>query len=767
MLMMIRRAFRSTGIFALLAGALLASCDSPTGGGPEPDRLVVMDGDLQQAPVATQLPKLLVVRLLDTEGRPLAGELVNFHVTAGGGQLAAGAAVTNAEGEATDRWTLGTVAGDTQRVEAVLADAPADAPIVAHFRAVGRAGPVAALTPVTPATVTGTAGMPLADSVAVVVRDAHGNPVAGHTVAWTVTQGGGSASPAASTTNAEGVAKTRWTLGPAAGEQRLQAAASVSMTTTFVANAQGSAPPVLSIVSGNGQTGTAGTALPQPLVVEVRQNGVPVPGVGVIWAAGAGMGSLSAASPVTDAQGRAQATWTLGATPGTQAVSATVTGAGTVVFNATATAPVGPVITKVSGDAQTAPVGTPIEVVVEVRQNGVPVPGVTVAWSAPAGMGSVAPASSQTDAQGRALATWTLGSTPGAQSLSATAAGAGTVVFNATATAAPGPLVVTKISGDGQTGNVRTELGAPLVLEVRQNGVPVRDVRVVLTSTGGGWSVYESPLYTNPQGRVSIRWMLGDTVGVQTLTAHVAGVDPVTFTATVLGPGGSTQVLKVSGDGQTTLSGYRAAQNVVVRVVNAAGQGVPNVTVLWTGTAGRGSVSDAAGYAAQVAIGPREPGTGTVQATVQGLPPVNFSITSVPGPPNRLLAWENPLYLQEGGPGTFNRFTNATAFDSAGLGVWMVESPLTTGWQLLDNTGAVTIVYTGPMTNGRYLRVNAVGEDRLEISRGAAKDTVRVVVVPASAAARLPAAQGAARLARPAARAPSVGPASDRRRGRP
>lgn len=625
----------------------------------------------------------------------------------------------------------------------------------------------AAILPVSAAAPTGIAGQPLADSVSVVVHDARGRPVAGHTVTWTVTTGGGSVSPATSVTSAEGVARTRWTLGPAAGEQRLQAAASTSMTTTFVASAQAGAPPVLGIVSGSGQTGMAGTALSQPLVVEVRQNGAPVPGVGVIWAAGAGMGSLSAASPVTDAQGRAQVTWTLGATPGAQTVSATVTGAGTVVFNATATAPVGPVITKVSGDGQTAQVGTAFEVVVEVRQDGAPVPGVTVAWSAAAGMGTVSPASSQTDAQGRARATWTLGSTPGAQSVSATAAGVGTVVFNATATAAPGPLVITKISGDGQTGNVRTELGAPLVLEVRQNGVPVRDVRVVLTSTGGGWSVYESPLYTNPQGRVSIRWMLGDTVGVQTLTAHVAGVDPVTFTANVLGPGGSTQVLKVSGDGQTTLSGYRAAQNVVVRVVNAAGQGVPNVTVLWTGTAGRGSVSDAAGYAAQVAIGPREPGTGTVQAAVQGLPPVNFSITSVPGPPNRLLAWEDPLYLLEGGPGTFGRFTYATAFDSAGLGSWMVESTLTTGWTLLDNTGAVTIVQSGPMTNGRYLRVNAVGEDRLEISRGAARDTVRVVVVPASAAARLPAAQGAARGRRPAATVPSVGPASDRRRGRP
>src|SRR4051812_36140344 len=56
-------------------------------------------------------------------------------------------------------------------------------------------------------------GDPLGDSVAVKVTNARGNPVTNASVAWTVTSGGGSVSPATSTTDVNGVAKAAWTLG--------------------------------------------------------------------------------------------------------------------------------------------------------------------------------------------------------------------------------------------------------------------------------------------------------------------------------------------------------------------------------------------------------------------------------------------------------------------------------------------------------------------------------------------------------------------------
>jgi hypothetical protein len=49
----------------------------------------------------------IVVRVTDGQG-PVAGILINFVVVEGGGQVFAGAALTNSQGEARERWTLGT-----------------------------------------------------------------------------------------------------------------------------------------------------------------------------------------------------------------------------------------------------------------------------------------------------------------------------------------------------------------------------------------------------------------------------------------------------------------------------------------------------------------------------------------------------------------------------------------------------------------------------------------------------------------------------------
>ena len=48
------------------------------------------------------------MRVTDHGGRPVSGVLINFVVTAGGGHVFAGSALTNANGEARERWTLGS-----------------------------------------------------------------------------------------------------------------------------------------------------------------------------------------------------------------------------------------------------------------------------------------------------------------------------------------------------------------------------------------------------------------------------------------------------------------------------------------------------------------------------------------------------------------------------------------------------------------------------------------------------------------------------------
>ena len=113
-------------------------------------------------------------------------------------------------------------------------------------------------------------------------------------------------------------------------------------------------PTTLTKVSGDAQTGTTGTALANPFVVEVNDGNSPVwnsntrtytrafAGVPVTFAVTGGGGTLSATSVATDANGRAQVTLTPGATAVTQTVTATVTHAGktlTQTFSTTVNVP--------------------------------------------------------------------------------------------------------------------------------------------------------------------------------------------------------------------------------------------------------------------------------------------------------------------------------------------------------------------------------------------------------------------------------------------
>ena len=75
-------------------------------------------------------------------------------------------------------------------------------------------------------------------------------------------------------------------------------------------NVDPTVPTEMLPVSGNGQFADAGTAVPEPLVVVVRNMaGDPVEGVTVEWFTNNVGGLLSATQTTTDANGRAQVTW--------------------------------------------------------------------------------------------------------------------------------------------------------------------------------------------------------------------------------------------------------------------------------------------------------------------------------------------------------------------------------------------------------------------------------------------------------------------------
>ena len=92
-------------------------------------------------------------------------------------------------------------------------------------------------------------------------------------------------------------------------------------------------------ISGDTQSGTTGTTLAQPFVVEVQDaSRVVFAGVPVTFAVTAGGGTLNVSNTTTNANGRAESTLTLGNTAGTNTVHVSVQGISTsVTFTATAT----------------------------------------------------------------------------------------------------------------------------------------------------------------------------------------------------------------------------------------------------------------------------------------------------------------------------------------------------------------------------------------------------------------------------------------------
>jgi hypothetical protein len=97
---------------SVLILAVLACSEATRPGSPGDIDLHVTGGNEQTGLIGQELPQPIVVRVTNQDGRPAPGVLINFVVTAGGGHVFAGSALTNAEGEARERWTLGQEPGD-------------------------------------------------------------------------------------------------------------------------------------------------------------------------------------------------------------------------------------------------------------------------------------------------------------------------------------------------------------------------------------------------------------------------------------------------------------------------------------------------------------------------------------------------------------------------------------------------------------------------------------------------------------------------------
>jgi hypothetical protein len=330
--------FRRSALLSSALGALLlAACsESPSAPGA-PASLAIVSGNGQQAVVGTELPEALIARIVDANGRPVPGQIVNFRVVSGGGSVFAGSAISNSDGIVRERWTLGTSTSVPQRIEARAVDNATGEPLVfAEFTAIAKPGPATSIEVHAGNAQSGSALSTLPESLAAVVRDQYGNPAVGTSVTWTASANAGTFSPNPSIADAEGIARTMWTLGTRGGA--VTASVSISgASATFAATTTAAAAANIEAWSGDGQAGVIGELVSGYFFVRVTDaHGIPVgAGVPVQWTAMDSGALMISADPVTDANGFARAQLSLGFFPGVQTVRA-VAAMDTALFGATA-----------------------------------------------------------------------------------------------------------------------------------------------------------------------------------------------------------------------------------------------------------------------------------------------------------------------------------------------------------------------------------------------------------------------------------------------
>ncbi len=198
---------------SLVAAVALGGCGKQVVAAPIPGSLVVVQGNNQQAQGGSELPNPVIIRVLGTDGSPIAKLPIGFSVVQGGGAVNPGSAPSDENGEVKVKWTVGPneaaqlLRASVPGVEAVNVSAtsllPTDIVVAQGNNQSARAG----------------AALP--NPIVIRIIGPGNVAMKGIAVAFQVVAGGGLISPQSGITNALGEVTARWTLGSVAGTNTL------------------------------------------------------------------------------------------------------------------------------------------------------------------------------------------------------------------------------------------------------------------------------------------------------------------------------------------------------------------------------------------------------------------------------------------------------------------------------------------------------------------------------------------------------------------
>ncbi len=420
------------------------------------------------------------------------------------------------------------------------------------------------------------------------------------------------------------------TLGPGSGATNEATAAAdfegtalTGSPVTFTATS--GVPDKLEAVSSTSQDGTVNLPLADSIKVRIRDSlGNPLPGFTVnfqvITAGGFEQGRVNGSTGVvavnTDANGIAEAQWSLGPSVGTNnnklEVSASVPNGSPIEFLASAAVGDAENLVFVSGNDQAGKIQTnltdPFVVKVTDGSDNLVV-GWPVKFKVVAGGGKISGQDSvtvQTDSNGEASVALTLGTTaataqdPFNNRVEVSSENAGTplsgspITFRAKATASDASDLL-EVAGNNQTGRAAEALTNQVQVRVTDgppshNGISGHEVRFNIT--GGGGSIFDltttdTTITTDANGLASVTWYMGGnlTTNAQKLQASANdGVDdlqnsPITFQATATAGAVDPGASFLTASPNTVLADGQARTTVTVTLTDIFGNRIPGLPV--------------------------------------------------------------------------------------------------------------------------------------------------------------------------------------------
>ncbi len=204
-------------------------------------------------------------------------------------------------------------------------------------------------------------------------------------------------------------------------------------------------------------------------------------------------------------------------------------------------------------------------------------------------------------------------------------------------------FVVTE--GDHQTGVLNSVLEKPVVIQaLDQFDNPTPNVQITLQPlTGCGRVEPATPLLTDSQGQISVKWILGPTLGNQYVQFSAVGAAANRVTALATAPS-YLNLTRYKGDGQYAQPNNLFSDSLQVRVVNELQSPISGVPVFFTVTQGIATIvgnslvnSDSYGLAGIRLQAGSALGNITVRAAIGDSVQTEFNESVTLNPPDRMI----------------------------------------------------------------------------------------------------------------------------------